>query len=83
MRYQVLILTVIIMPVLAAEKDNLESYFLFMGFELEETELAGIQEVLGAVPTHHEGDAAYSYTAICYRVSRDNVTVYFESGEMV
>jgi len=82
MRFQILLITLSMMPTLAAGSYNLDSYFVFMGFELEETELAEIQEVLGIAPTHQEGDAAYSYTAICYRVPGGNVTVYFESGEM-
>lgn len=82
MRPQFLTLALLIMPIIAAGSENLESYFRFMGFELEKDDLTGIQKILGTAPTHQEGDAANSYTAICYRVAGENLTVYFESGEM-
>lgn len=62
--------------------ETLEQYFLFNGYNLEETELSSIIKQLGDAPIHKEGDAHDSYTGICYQDPNANVTVYFESGEM-
>ena len=75
-----LALITISVPALAVE--SLDHYFSFMGFKLEEVELSEIESKLGNALTHQKGDAAYSYTAICYRIPKNRVTVYFESGEM-
>lgn len=61
---------------------SLSDYFKFMGFELEETELATITNILGSAQINQSGDGADSYAAVCYRVPGKNITIYFESGEM-
>ena len=82
MRISLFKLAIILTPTSALGSENLDHYFSFMGFHLEKTELSEIREVLGDAPTHQEGDAANSYTAICYRILNSNITIYFESGEM-
>jgi hypothetical protein len=82
MRSFLLGIVVVILAAPALAADDLEHYFRFMGFQLEKTELSEIRKELGDAPIHQEGDAANSYTAICYRIPQKNITVYFESGEM-
>ncbi len=82
MRRLISIVALACIPVAACAANNLSSYFTFMGFTLESTELSEIQEAMGVAPIYQRGDAAESYSVICYRLPKDNITVYFESGEM-
>jgi len=62
--------------------ESLDQYFNFMGFTLEESKIADVLQKMGDTVVHKEGDAANSYTGVCYFYPKDKVTVYFESGEM-
>ena len=62
--------------------DVYDQYLSLLGFKLEETDLVKIRKKLGNAPIKHTGDAGGSYSGLCYVSPKDNVTVYFESGEM-
>lgn len=61
---------------------ELSEFTKFGGFELEKTELKEIFSKIGDSPVHKEGDAGESYTGICYFYPAQNITVFYESGEM-
>lgn len=63
-------------------KEGLDQYFSFMGFTLEDSTISDVIEKLGATVIHKEGDAADSYTGVCYYSPENRVTLFFESGEM-
>jgi len=67
---------------IALAGENLEQYFNLMGFTLEESKISDVLKMMGDTVVHKEGDAANSYTGVCYFYPKNNVTVYFESGEM-
>ena len=62
--------------------ENLDQYLFFNGVELEKSRISDVQKLFGSTEVKKKGDAADSYTGICYRVPNKNTTVYFESGEM-
>jgi len=62
--------------------DVYESYTSLLGFKLEKTNLHKIINKLGHTTIRHTGDAANSYYGICYVSKENNISVYFESGEM-
>lgn len=63
-------------------EESINSYLAFSGFELGKTTIHDVLKLYGAAEIYQEGDAGDSYTAICYHYPKQNVTVYFESGEM-
>ena len=63
-------------------EEKLDQYFTFMGFTLEESKISDVVDKLGDTVIHKEGDAAESYTGVCYYSSENDVTILFESGEM-
>ncbi|MES9855410.1 MAG: hypothetical protein ABW166_02235 [Sedimenticola sp.] len=67
-------------PVLA--DSTIDDYFYLLGFKLEESTIQNVIDSLGEAGIHREGDAASSYTGVCYQNSKLETTVYFESGEM-
>ncbi len=61
---------------------ELSKFTKFGEFELEKTELREILSKIGDAPVHKEGDAGESYTGICYFYPIQNITAFYESGEM-
>ncbi|GAA6136247.1 hypothetical protein NBRC116188_30380 [Oceaniserpentilla sp. 4NH20-0058] len=78
--------TVIIIGILTSpfvfSSEELDQYLFFNGVELEKSKISDVQKRFGSTEVKKEGDAADSYTGICYRLTNKNSTVYFESGEM-
>lgn len=69
-------------PSALVASDKYDQYLTLLGFKLEKANLLNIREKLGEAPINHSGDAGGSYYGLCYVLPKDNVTVYFESGEM-
>jgi len=77
-----LILLFLLTPDILLASDRYEQYLALLGFELEKSNLIEIQEMLGQAPINHSGDAGGSYYGLCYVLPKQEITVYFESGEM-
>ncbi len=78
--YISIVLAFCTMPAFANQ--NVGKFIKFQTFELEKTELKEIISIVGKTKIHKEGDAGESYTGICYYYPKQNVTVFYESGEM-
>ena len=63
-------------------KQSTDNFISFNGFELEKTQLVDVIDFIGETDIHKEGDAAESYTGICYYYPNQNITVFYESGEL-
>ncbi|MFT3929243.1 MAG: hypothetical protein QM709_02995 [Spongiibacteraceae bacterium] len=73
---------ILIFSISSFAEEDINSYLTFNGFQLEKTTIQDVLKSYGVTEIHQEGDAGDSYTAICYHYPKQNVTVYFESGEM-
>lgn len=74
------LLTLMTSPAFAAEE--VISLTQFNGFELEKSTLAQVMAKLGPTTVYKHGQGGEASTGVCYYYPAQNVTVFYESGEM-
>ena len=81
MKFVLFLLTMSFSCSLFAEKST-DSFIRFNGFELEKTQLSDVIDSVGETEIHKDGDAGESYTGICYYYPNEDITIFYESGEL-